>query len=594
MDDLSISGKKWVYKNFDSSYVNFLKENFSLDEITAKLLSIRNVDKGYVDSFLSPSIKNIIPNPNTLKDMEKTTLRILKAINLKEKIGIFGDYDVDGASSTALMGNYFKKLKQSYEIYIPDRRSEGYGPSINSFKKLIEKKVSLIITVDCGTMSYEAIDYANLNNIDVIVLDHHQSEINLPKAYSVINPNRLDDDSNLNYLCAAGVCFMTLISINSLLRKSNWFKKNKIKEPDLLYFLDLVSLGTICDVVPLIGLNRAIVKQGLKIINLKKNLGLKTLIDICKIENKTSTYHLGYVIGPRINAGGRVGKCSHGANLLLNNNPKESYQLAIELEKYNSERKKLEKNLLNLALNTVEKKINDPVIILHGNNWHEGVIGIIASRIKEKFNKPAIIISLNNKVGKASARSTVGFDMGSAILLALQNNILIKGGGHKMAAGFLIQENKIDKFREFIFKRFNNKKKESEKKNFLYIDSLISSSALNFSFYNKIDKLSPFGSGNPEPKFLLEKVKVIKSMVVGDKHIKSILLTKEGSSIKAISFNSYETDLGQFLLGNKANTFDIAGKLSLNEWKGEKNVEFIIDDISVNKVNNNSVPSSNG
>ena len=594
MDDLSISGKKWVYKKFDSTYVNFLKENFSLDEITAKLLSIRNIDKGYVDSFLSPSIKNLIPNPNTLRDMEKTTLRILKAINQKEKIGIFGDYDVDGACSTALLANYLKILKQSYEIYIPDRQSEGYGPSINSFQKLIDKKVSLIITVDCGTMSFDAIDYANSNNVDVIVLDHHQSETNLPKAYSMINPNRFDDESNLNYLCAAGVCFMTLIAINSLLRKSNWFVKNKINEPNLLNFLDLVSLGTICDVVPLIGLNRAIVKQGLKIINLKKNLGLKTLIDICKIETKTSTYHLGYVIGPRINAGGRVGKCSHGANLLLNNNPKESYQLATELEKYNTERKRLEKDLLNLVLNTVEKNINDPVLVLYGNNWHEGVIGIIASRIKDKFNKPVIIISLNNKVGKASARSIVGFDIGSAILSALQNNILIKGGGHKMAGGFSIHEDKILKFREFILKRFNNKKKESEKKNFFYIDSLIASSAINISFYNKIDKLSPFGSGNPEPKFLLENVRVIKSMVVGEKHVKSVLLTKDGSNIKTISFNSYETDLGQFLLGNKANTFDIAGKLSLNEWKGEKNVEFIIDDISVNKTQNNKVPSSIG
>ena len=594
MDDLSISGKKWVYKKFDSTYVNFLKENFSLDEITAKLLSIRNIDKGYVDSFLSPSIKNLIPNPNTLRDMEKTTLRILKAINQKEKIGIFGDYDVDGASSTALLANYLKILKQSYEIYIPDRQSEGYGPSVNSFQKLIDKKVSLIITVDCGTMSFDAIDYANSNNVDVIVLDHHQSETNLPKAYSMINPNRFDDESNLNYLCAAGVCFMTLIAINSLLRKSNWFVKNKINEPNLLNFLDLVSLGTICDVVPLIGLNRAIVKQGLKIINLKKNLGLKTLIDICKIETKTSTYHLGYVIGPRINAGGRVGKCSHGANLLLNNNPKESYQLATELEKYNTERKRLEKDLLNLVLNTVEKNINDPVLVLYGNNWHEGVIGIIASRIKDKFNKPVIIISLNNKVGKASARSIVGFDIGSAILSALQNNILIKGGGHKMAGGFSIHEDKILKFREFILKRFNNKKKESEKKNFFYIDSLIASSAINISFYNKIDKLSPFGSGNPEPKFLLENVRVIKSMVVGEKHVKSVLLTKDGSNIKTISFNSYETDLGQFLLGNKANTFDIAGKLSLNEWKGEKNVEFIIDDISVNKTQNNKVPSSIG
>ena len=592
-DNLSISGKQWVYKKFDTSYVNFLKENYFLDEITARLLSIRNIDKKYVNSYLKPSIKNLVPNPNCLRDMDKTCQRILQAIDRKEKIGIFGDYDVDGASSTALLGNYFKLIGQEFEIYIPDRQSEGYGPSIKSFQKLIDQKVSLIITVDCGTMSFEAIDYANSKDINVIVLDHHQSEINLPNAFSIINPNRIDDNSNLSYLCAAGVCFMTLISLNALLRKSQWFFKRNINEPDLINFLDLVSLGTICDVVPLIGLNRAIVKQGLKIINLKKNLGLKTLIDICKIESKTSTYHLGYIIGPRINAGGRVGKCSHGAKLLLNTNPKESFQIANELENFNTERKKLEKDLLNVALNIVNKNINDPVLVLQGDAWHEGIIGIIASRIKDKFNKPTIIISLNNNIGKASARSILGFDIGEVILSALQNKILIKGGGHKMAGGFSIEVSKIEKFKEFIIKKFKKKNNNDLKKNCLYLDSSISASALNLEFYKKIDKLAPFGSGNPEPKFLLEDAKVLKSLVVGEKHIKSILLIKNGSNIKTITFNAIETDLGQFLLNNRTNTFDIVGKLSLNEWKGEKNVEFIIDDISVNKIQK-MVPSSIG
>ena len=594
MEDLSLSGKKWLLKKFDNNYVNFLKENYSLDEITAKLLSIRNVEKDYIESFLKPSIKNIIPNPNILKDMDKTTDRIFSAIQSEETIGIFGDYDVDGASSTALIGNYFKKINQNFKIYIPDRKLEGYGPSIKSFQSLIDKKVNLIITVDCGTLSYEAINYANKNKIDVIVLDHHQSEINLPNAYSIINPNRLDDKSNLNYLCAAGVCFMTLIAINTKLRKLNWFITKKIDEPNLLNFLDLVSLGTICDVVPLVGLNRAIVKQGLKVINLKKNLGLKTLIDLCKIDTKTSTYHLGYVIGPRINAGGRVGKCSHGANLLLNNNPKESFKIAKELDQFNSERKNLEKELLNVVLNTLNNNRNDPVLVLCGYDWHEGIIGIIASRIKDKFNKPTIIISINNNIGKASARSILGFDIGSIILAALEKKILIKGGGHKMAGGFSIEENKIEEFKDYIIKKFNQKINNKIDKGNLYLDCLISASALNYDFYQKVDKLSPFGSGNPEPKFILENVKVIKSLVVGKNHVKSILVSKDGSTIKTISFNSHDTDIGQFLLNNKRNIFNIAGKLSLNEWKGEKNVEFIIDDISVNKNQKNEVPSSIG
>ena len=587
MSEVSISGKKWVYKKYDHVYANSIKETFSLDEITAKLLSIRNIEKNYIRSYLKPSIKNFIPNPNILRDMDKTTSRIFECINNHKKIGIFGDYDVDGASSTALMGNYLKAIKQDFDIYIPDRKSEGYGPSIKGFNKLINNKVDLIITVDCGTMSFDAINHAKKANIDVIVLDHHQSEINLPNAHAIINPNRIDDNSKLNYLCAAGICFMTLVAFNSLLRKKNWFKNNNIIEPNLLDFLDLVSLGTICDVVPLIGLNRALVKQGLKVLNAKKNVGLKTLIDMCKIENKASTYHLGYMIGPRINAGGRVGKCSHGAKLLLNDNPQESYKIASELEQFNKERKELEKDLLNLVLKNINSNINDPVLVLKGNGWHEGIIGIIASRVKDRFNKPTIIISMKNKIGKASARSIVGFDIGSVILSAIQNKILIKGGGHKMAGGFSIEEDKVQEFKDYIFKTFSKIDKKDLKENNLYLDSSIAPSALNLEFYKKIEEFAPFGSGNPEPKFLLEKVKVINSKIVGEKHIKSILSSKDGSIIKTISFNSIDSDLGQFLLQNKSIFFNIVGKLSLNKWKGEKNVEFIIDDISVNKFKKN-------
>ena len=278
--------------------------------------------------------------------MEKSTTITIEAITEREKIGIFGDYDVDGATSTALLGNYFSQLGINYEIYIPDRKKEGYGPSINSFKELINNDVKVIFTVDCGTLSFEAINYASEKKVDVIVLDHHQSEIKLPNAYSIINPNRLDDKSNLQYLCAAGVSFMFLVSLNRSLRLINWFKNFNFEEPDLINYLDLVSLGTVCDVVPLIGLNRAIVKQGLKIIKSKKNLGLKTLLNICKIETTPSIYHLGYILGPRINAGGRVGKCSHGANLLLNKDPKNTFKLASELDQYNKERQMIEKDLL--------------------------------------------------------------------------------------------------------------------------------------------------------------------------------------------------------------------------------------------------------
>ena len=594
MSSLSLSGKKWILKKYNQEELTFIKDNFFLDEITSKLLSIRNIKRDEIKSFLSPSIKNFLPNPNILKDMEKTTSRTCRAILNNEKIGIFGDYDVDGATSTALLGNYFSELNLDYEIYIPDRKKEGYGPSVNGFQELIDKKVKIIFTVDCGTLSYEAINFAKEKKIDVIVLDHHQSEINLPSAFSIVNPNRLDDKSNLQYLCAAGVSFMFLVSINRKLRSNGWFEKKNITEPNLINCLDLVSLGTVCDVVPLVGLNRAIVKQGLKIIKTKKNLGLKTLIDICKIEANPSIYHLGYLIGPRINAGGRVGKCSHGANLLLNKDPKYSFKLALELDQYNKERQMLEKDLLQKILNETKKHTSDPVLVLSGKNWHEGVIGIVAARLKDKFNKPVIIISLNGDEGKASARSIVGFDIGSVIISATQEKILLKGGGHKMAGGFSIKIENINKFKQFVFKKFRGINEDLKSDKPLFLDSIISPSAVNLDFYNKVDLLSPFGSGNPEPRFIIEDLKTVNGKIVGDKHIKSVLLGKDGSVIKSIAFNATDKDLGIYLLKKNNKSFNIAGKLSLNEWKGQSNVEFIIDDISVNKTFKNTVPSSIG
>ena len=594
MSSVSVSNKNWILKKYSDEDVIFIKENFSLDEITCKLLSIRNIKKDEIESFLNPSIKNFLPNPNVLNDMKKSSNRTIEAIKKREKIGIFGDYDVDGASSTALLGNFFSSLKINFEIYIPDRRKEGYGPSISAFKKFIDSGTKLIFTVDCGTLSFKEIEYAKQNNVDVIIIDHHQSEINLPKAFSVINPNRFDDNSNLNYLCAAGVTFMFLVSLNKELRIDNWFKNKNIEEPNLINFLDLVALGTICDVVPLIGLNRAIVRQGLKILKSRKNLGLKTLLDISGIETHPNVYHIGYTLGPRINAGGRVGKSSHGANLLLSNDAKNVFKIASELNEFNKERQSLEKEVLNKILNEIEIKNSEPAIIVCKKNLHEGVIGIVASRIKDKFNKPTIIISIEKDIGKASARSIVGFDIGSTIIAATQKKILIKGGGHKMAGGFSIKVENIEKFKDFIFKKLNNINVNVFKEKSLYFDSVIAPTAINFEFYNKINLLAPFGSGNPEPKFIIENMRSVNSKIIKEKHIKSILVGQEGSVIKTMAFNSVENEIGAYLLKKDSKLFNIAGKLSLNEWKGQSNVEFIIDDISVNKTVKNTVPSSIG
>ena len=594
MNDSSVLGKDWISKNYNKETVNFLKDNFNLSEIVSKLIAIRKIKLDEVKLFLNPKIKNLLPNPFLLKDMEKAVDRTIKGIENNEKIGIFGDYDVDGATSTAVLGNYFNEINQKIEIYIPDRKTEGYGPSKKGFEKLISDGSKLIFTVDCGTLSFDTIEFSQNKNTDVLVLDHHQSELKLPKAFSVVNPNRYDDKSNLNYLCAAGVCFMFLVALNKKLRELNWFKKNNINEPDLINYLDLVSLGTVCDVVPLVGLNRAIVSQGLEILKKKSNLGLKTLKNICGIESNLNTYHLGYILGPRINAGGRVGRCSHGANLLLSRDSKEIFKIATELESYNKERKLIEREMLKKIESTILIDSNEPVIVLSGHNWHGGIIGIVAARLKEKYNKPAVIISVEKGLGRASARSVAGFDIGTAIISAVQNNILKKGGGHKMAAGFTIDENKIEEFKEFIKKKFYKIQKNLNKTNILFFDSKISPSALNEDFFSEINSLSPFGSGNPEPRFVIEDLELLKSSIVGEKHIKSLLSARDGSVVKSVTFNAIKTDLETYLLSKKRKKINIFGKLSLNEWKGKRNVEFIIDDISVNKTVNNSVPSSNG
>jgi len=578
----SVSGKKWLFKQFDSSDVIKFTESYSLTETVAKLLSIR---KKYIDDvnlFLDPKIKNLLPNPLHLKDMNKAINRAYEGIINNELIGIFGDYDVDGASSTAILSRYFLSIKQKIHIYIPDRQKEGYGPNTEGFKNLIKQGSKIIFTVDCGTLSFDPIKFAQNQNIDVIVLDHHQSDIKIPKACAVVNPNRYDDTSNLNYLCAAGVCFIFLVGLNKKLRDEKWFIKNKIDEPNILNLLDLVSLGTVCDVVPLIGLNRAIVKQGLKIIKKRTNLGLKTLYDLCKIESQPTTSDLGFKLGPRINAGGRVGKSSHGAELLTSNDAQKAYQIAMDLDKSNKERQSIELLLSEKINSQVKNFHNYPVLVLAGDDWHEGIIGIIASRIKDKYNKPTILISIKKDLGKGSARSIVGFDIGSQIIKAVQSNILLKGGGHKMAGGFVIKKEKIELFRELLIKNYEKLNINSSQGLNIYLDSIIAPSALNEKFFDEINYLAPFGSGNSEPKFVIENIKVISSNIVGNNHIKSIMIGKDGSRFKSFAWNAKNSPLEPLLNSKNKKPINIAGRMRLNEWKGKKDVEFMIEDISLN------------
>ena len=584
MNKTSVTGKNWIFKKYNIQDTKKISEDYMVSEIVAKLLSIRKKNIKNINLFLNPKIKNYLPNPFLLKDMNNAIKRSYDAIINKQPLGIFGDYDVDGATSTAILSRYFSTINQKINTYIPDRKNEGYGPNVPAFEKLINLGSKIIFAVDCGTSSYEAISFAQKKNVDVIVLDHHQSDVKLPNACAIVNPNRYDESSELKYLCAAGVCFLFLVALNKKLRESGWFSNEKIKEPNILNFLDLVSLGTVCDVVPLVGLNRAIVKQGLQIIKKRSNLGLKTLFDLCKIQSQPSTYDLGFKLGPRINAGGRVGKSSHGVELLLSNDPAKAYQIALDLDKFNKERQAIEFILIQKIESEVKKLSNYPVLVLEGENWHEGVIGIAAARIKEKYNKPTIIISLKDDLGKGSARSVVGFDIGTNIIKAVQSGILLKGGGHKMAGGFSIEREKISNFQDFLITNYEKANLDTSKNLDIYLDSIVAPSALNEEFYYNIDTLSPFGSGNNEPKFVIENLNIINSKIVGNNHIKSLLKGNDGSILNTFTANAKDTPLEPFLSEKNKKKINVAGKMKLNEWSGKKNIEFIIEDIKLSNL----------
>ena len=476
------------------------------------------------------------------------------------------------------MSKYLDQLSIDHFVFIPDRQTDGYGPSIQTFENIINKDINLIITLDCGTTSFEAIDFAKSKNVDVIVIDHHKSQEILPSANAVINPNRIDESGDYYYLCAAGVLFVFLVGLNKYLREKNFFSGSGFAEPNLLDLLDLVMMGTVCDVVPLIDLNRAFVFQGLKVASQRNNLGLKTLVDYSKIRKKLSTYEVGYVLGPKINAGGRIGKSELGYNLLTTKSAETAYLIASELESLNLKRKDIERKIVDEAIELAEKHNNEPIVFLNKNDWHEGLIGIVASRLKDHFNKPCFIISQKGADCKGSARSVVGFDVGLAITKCKQLDLIIKGGGHPMAGGFSLKESKLISFREELVKSFL-KSKESKENNVVQIDSYLESTAITNELIEKLNYLEPYGSGNREPTFGFEDFKVSKVIETNNNHVK-VVLQKGNFYIDGISFNSKNKDIGNYLMNYKK-PFNVAGKIKLNEWNGRSKIELIIDDIQL-------------
>ena len=579
-DFLSLTNKCWKFKKFNERDTENISQSFGLSYLLSKLFSIRNISISDIEQYINPSLKEHMPDPYNLVDMEKACSRIYDAVCRNEKIAIFGDYDVDGSTSTSIIINYFRYLGIDLEYHIPNRFTEGYGPSIKVFSKFKKKNIKVIITVDCGTMSYSEMEFAKKEEMDVIVLDHHQPEINLPEAYAIVNPNRLDDNSKLNYLAAVGVTYFFLVALNRKLRSMKWFDNNDFLEPNMISFLDIIALGTICDAVPLRGINRLLVVKGIEVMRKQRNIGLRSLINQSSIKGKISTYDLGFKLGPRINAAGRLGRSSFGTELLTSTTSTDADRLAIELDKFNKERRTIESYVLDSAEKQVTKeKLNKKLLVVHGENWHEGVIGIIASRLKDKYHRPCVVISVLDGKAKGSGRSIKGIDLGNLIIAAKQAGIIESGGGHSMAAGLSLKENKIKELSDFFESQlFNNQTNVADEK-MIYVDSLISSSGINLEVYDEIEKLGPFGSDNYEPNFVIKSLVLASVNQIGENHLKCLIKTPEGAFIEAMAFRSLSTPLGDEIQKNRGNSVSLLGKIKINEWGGKRTAQLHIEDI---------------
>jgi single-stranded-DNA-specific exonuclease len=581
-EKLSVTNRKWNLRTIDDHLVAAIARTHGLSEIVASLLVARGVLLENVEDFLQPTLRNALPDPSHLLDMDKAAVRVANAITNHEKTAIFGDYDVDGATSSALLARYFHAVAVKPIIYIPDRMKEGYGPNTDSLLGLAAQGVRLVITVDCGTLAFEPLAAAKATGLDIVVVDHHLGAAQKPEAVAVINPNRLDETSAHGQLAAVGVAFLLLVAINRELRGRGFFVNKP--EPDIKQWLDIVALGTVCDVVPLVGINRALVAQGLKVMAARNNIGIKTILDLAKSEERPNVYSCGFIIGPRINAGGRVGKSDLGVRILISEDVAEAKQIAGELEQYNSERKAIETMVLEQAMAQAEKIMEQagadlPLLVIAGQGWHAGVIGIVAGRLKERFHKPVAIIAVVDGIGKASARSITGVDFGAAVIAARDAGLLIAGGGHTMAAGFTVTEEKISELTEFLRTRIGLLTTANTDRK-LNIDAIISIGGATPELLLQVEKLAPFGQNNPQPRFCIQQVVNLKSDIVGEQHIKTLFIDRVSNiRLSAISFRSVGTPLGEALLASQGKTIDVAGNLRLQEWNGKQTVSLTIDDI---------------
>ncbi|KEG19639.1 single-stranded-DNA-specific exonuclease RecJ [Bartonella bacilliformis] len=567
----SACGKAWV-DSLDIQGINkarAISQKFGLPDQLARVLSARDVDESEVISFINPALRTLMPNPENFTDMHCAAERLVKAIMNQENVAIFGDYDVDGACSSALLARFFRYFDIKTKTYIPDRIVEGYGPNEQAMKVLVQEGASLIITVDCGANSPDAVKAARLLGADVVVLDHHQMGDHHQESVALVNPNRLDDFSEQGHLCAAGIVFITLVWVNHLLRKKKW--EGDI--PDLLAMLDLVALATICDVVPLKGVNRAFVVKGLQVARSMHNPGIAALAKVACIGEPLNSFHLGFLLGPRINAGGRIGDQALGARLLSCDNRDEADRIAKQLDQLNQERQEMESVQLAQAEAYIHSIYQDEemplsIVVAH-QEWHPGIVGILASRLKERFFCPVFAIALKaDGKGIGSGRSIDGIDLGELVREAVSLNLLEKGGGHSMAAGVTIQSTKINAFQEWLKEKVSLMVSQLRAEQCLNIDGFISASGVNKDLFDMIEKAGPFGSGNAAPVFVLPSHRLVNLREVGKSHLRLTVSDIEGKKLQGIAFRAVETSLGNFFIKNIGKTIHLAGNLSLNYWNG--------------------------
>lgn len=572
----SVSGQPWRWRG---GAVDAQGSSFRPDDLVTGLLVSRGCARDQLEAYRNPTIRNFMPDPSIFRDMDQAAERIADAIEGGEKVTIFGDYDVDGATSSALLIRLLRGLGMEAGAYIPDRLMEGYGPSGEALVRLAEQGSSLIVTVDCGAQAFDALAMAKAAGVDVIVVDHHKCAALLPETHSLVNPNRLDEGEGAahGHLAAVGVAFLLGAALLRTLRARGFFANRP--EPKLIELLDIVALGTVADVAALHGLNRAFVTQGLKVMAGRRNVGLNALIEASRLDRAPIASDLGFRLGPRINAGGRVGKSDLGVRLLTTEDPDEARGIAEELERLNEERRAIEAAVTEAAIEASHGQDNRSVAVVSGEGWHPGVIGIVASRLKERMERPAIVIGIDGGTGKGSGRSISGADLGAAVLAAKDSGLLVAGGGHAMAAGLTVDADKIDRFADFLDERMASDVSRARDDRALQLDAVVAPGGVTPDFVQALEEGGPYGAGWPSPRIATGPVKVIKADIVGTDHVRAIVSGKDGRSLKTIAFRAADTALGQAMLSaGTMRRLWLAGRAKIDDWGPRPAAELHLDD----------------